>query len=154
MKLMKHTLVAATAAALSMASMSAMAQPKDGPRGPNPAFASLKLTDAQKAQIKKINESYRSAQRPDHADMEKSWKNFQADRTALLKNKTFDANKARALIQQQQQQREAFELKNLEREHAVFQVLTPAQQEQVIKEQANRKHQPMKHGAKPAPENK
>jgi len=41
----------------------------DGPRGPGGPFADLNLTEDQKAQIQKINESYRESERALHDQM-------------------------------------------------------------------------------------
>lgn len=109
-------------------------------------FSELNLTDAQKTQIKAIMESDR-AQKPakDENKMAQFKQKMEAKREqerALMSSKTFDEAAARRMIAERQQERieqqnqhAERELQMLKKRHAVYQVLTPAQQKQLQENQ-------------------
>ncbi|ULJ62517.1 Spy/CpxP family protein refolding chaperone [Wielerella bovis] len=116
---------------------------RDGlPRG----FEQLGLSDAQKAQIKTIMEQNRP-QKVDNqdtrrADFQQKMAQRRAQEQQLMSNKTFNEQAARNMIAERQQERAAMEKNHAERElqmlkqrHAVFQVLTPAQQQKFVENQ-------------------
>lgn len=132
---------------------------RDLPRG----FNNLNLSDAQKAKIKAIMEADRPAKSAAQTDREafrRKMENRRTQENRLLSAKTFDEQAARALIAERRQEREALEnehaereLSRLKRHHAVFQVLTPAQQKQYLQNQEQmfqRRMQPQ-NGAPAAP---
>lgn len=115
------------------------------PRG----FAELNLTDAQKTRIQAILAADRPAQQPNREARRADFAQKAAERRqreqALMSAKTFDEQAARALIAERQQERAemanefaANELNMLKKRHAVFQVLTPAQQQQWLQQQSRR----------------
>ncbi len=106
----------------------------------------LNLTDAQKTKIKAIMEADRP-QRNQNIDsnklaqMKQKMETYQNQERALMNNANFDENAARRMIAERAQQfsqdraemeknRADRELQMLKKRHAVFQVLTPAQQKQ------------------------
>lgn len=115
---------------------------KDGlPRG----FDKLDLTDAQKTQIRQIMEAGRPAPMPEHRNTPENMQQERAAEQALMQNKTFDEAAARNLIAQREQKRAEMqslkaqnELQRLKTRHAVFQVLTPEQQQKLLAEQQKR----------------
>lgn len=111
-------------------------------------FNQLKLTDKQKAEIKKIMEANRpekpskdtQAQRREQFKQKMEQRRQQEQK--LMMSKTFDEQAARQMIAQRQQERAAMEREQAERElqmlktrHAVFQVLTAEQQKQYLENQ-------------------
>ncbi|MCG7658088.1 Spy/CpxP family protein refolding chaperone [Wielerella bovis] len=116
---------------------------RDGlPRG----FEQLGLSDVQKAQIKTIMEQNRP-QKVDNqdtrrADFQQKMAQRRVQEQQLMSNKTFNEQAARNMIAERQQERAAMEKNHAERElqmlkqrHAVFQVLTPAQQQKFVENQ-------------------
>ncbi|MCP1772175.1 protein CpxP [Neisseria perflava] len=108
-----------------------------------PMFADLNLSEEQKAQIKKILNDNKPAQAEGKDDKRAEFeKQFEARRTAeaaLLKNATFDEAAAKKLIEEGQQnkaerdaKRAEMELSMLKTRHAIFQVLTPEQQQKLL----------------------
>ncbi|XXQ68484.1 Spy/CpxP family protein refolding chaperone [Neisseriaceae bacterium B1] len=118
-------------------------------------FEGLNLTDAQKAQIKQIMEANRPAQPADNeqqrVQFQQKMQQRQAQEQALISNKSFDEKAARAMIAERQEaraqmenQHAAHELQHLKARHAVFQVLTPAQQKQFLDNQKQHQERRMK----------
>lgn len=116
------------------------------------AFEGLNLTEQQKAQIKQIQQSHRPQFSAEHRkNLQAAQDKFEQHRLAedkIITSKTFDEHAARQLIEARQQERltmekkrAEFELNNLKKRHAIFQVLTPAQQKQFLanQEQARQK---------------
>ena len=118
-------------------------------------FEQLNLTDAQKAKIKTIMEQGRPAQADNqntrHEDFHQRMQARQAQEQKLMSNQTFDEQAARNMIAERQAERATMEKEHAERElqmlkqrHAVFQVLTPEQQQKLwdnqkqMQERANR----------------
>lgn len=112
-------------------------------------FAQLNLTDAQKSRIRAILAADRPTQQPNHEARRADFAQKAAERRqreqALMSAKTFDEQAARALIAERQQERAemanefaAKELNMLKKRHAIFQVLTPAQQQQWLQQQSRR----------------
>lgn len=111
------------------------------PRG----FDRLNLSEEQKAKIKAIVEADRQGKQAHHAQQREQRRQqfrqnaqtrLQQER-ALLGSKQFDEQAARKMIAERRQARLADEVQRTERElqmlkkrHAIFQVLTPAQQQQ------------------------
>lgn len=122
-----------------------------------PGFEKLNLSDAQKTEILRIMEANRpnNGARPE----ENMRPDRQAERTAeqaLLQNKTFDEAAARELIARQEeasaahrQQHADAQLQRLKTQHAVFQVLTPEQQQKWLTEQQRRPDRRKGHGEGP-----
>lgn len=106
----------------------------------------LNLTDAQKTKIKAIMEADRAERTQNRdsnkmAQMKQKMETYQNQERALMGSKNFDENAARRMIAERAQQRAQEraemeknhadrELQMLKKRHAVFQVLTPAQQKQ------------------------
>lgn len=104
-------------------------------------FAELNLSDAQKAEIKRIMEADRSneSQKNDNkmAEFKQKMDAQRKQERALMSGKNFDEAAARQMIAERQQermtqqnQRAERELKMLKKRHAIFQVLTAEQQKQ------------------------
>lgn len=115
----------------------------DLPRG----FEQLNLTDAQKAKIKAIVEADQPAPKAnrDDASFKQKMEARRAAEQKLMSNKTFDEAAARQMIVERQQERLQMEREHAERElqmlkkrHAIYQVLTPAQQKQLQELQQRR----------------
>ncbi len=116
----------------------------DLPRG----FEQLNLTDAQKAKIKAIVEANQPTAPKANRDDASFKQKMEARRAAeqkLMSNKTFDEAAARQMIVERQQERLQMEREHAERElqmlkkrHAIYQVLTPAQQKQLQELQQRR----------------
>lgn len=120
-----------------------------------PGFDQLNLTDAQKAQIKQIVEANRPVKPENHEQQRTQFvqkmQQRQAQEQQLLMSKNFDERAARQLIEERQQERaqmmrdhEERELQQLKTRHAVFQVLTPAQQKQFLANQQQHQQRMMK----------
>ena len=140
----------AAVAADSAANMQQPKQSREFKRGELPRdLQALNLSAAQKTRIQAILQEGRPAQ----TELSEAHRNpmrtqAQAHRAAeqsLMANKTFDEAAARRLIAEREQaraqfqQRHAdFEMKKLKKRHAVFQVLTPAQQKQWLESQSKR----------------
>ena len=113
---------------------------KDGmPRG----FEHLNLTEAQKSQIQSIMQKNRPQQNDNaRAEQQKQFEAQRAQEQRLIEAKTFDEAAARQMINQRMAERQQkmgeLELNRLKTRHAVFQVLTPAQQKQWQEQQAQR----------------
>lgn len=121
----------------------------DLPRG----FENLNLTDAQKAKIKAIVEADRETKptprtKP-NADIQAKMKNHQEQMQQIMNSKTFNETAARQMIAERQAQHQQNriqmerehaerELKMLKKRHAIYQVLTPAQQKQLQEQQQKR----------------
>lgn len=130
---------------------------RDGlPRG----FDQLNLSAEQKAKIQAIMQQNRPEQTRSQAqrrdDFHQKMAQYRAQEQQLMSSTTFDEQAARALITERQQERAAKEREHAERElqmlkqrHAVFQILTPEQQQKYLTNQQQhhqrgvRHHQPM-----------
>lgn len=103
------------------------------PRG----FEYLDLSEAQKAKIKEIVESQPApAREHKRTDKQQKFAQLMAQERALMDNKQFDEQAARKMIEERRAERLADERAHAERElhmlkkrHAIFQVLTPEQQQ-------------------------
>ena len=146
-------LLGITGAAVAADSAANMQQPKqtrEFKRGELPRdLQALNLSAAQKTRIQAIMQEGRPAQTElSEAQRNQMRAQAQAHRAAeqsLMANKTFDEAAARRLIAEREQaraqfqQRHAdFEMQQLKKRHAVFQVLTPAQQKQWLESQSKR----------------
>ena len=146
-------LLGITGAAVAADSAANMQQPKqtrEFKRGELPRdLQALNLSAAQKTRIQAIMQEGRPAQTElSEAQRNQMRAQAQAHRAAeqsLIANKTFDEAAARRLIAEREQaraqfqQRHAdFEMQQLKKRHAVFQVLTPAQQKQWLESQSKR----------------
>lgn len=120
-------------------------------------FESLSLSDAQKAKIKQIIEANRPVQPANHeqqrAQFQQKMQQRQMQEQALIRNKSFDEQAARAMIAERQQARAQMQAQHTEHElqllktrHAVFQVLTPAQQKQYLDNQKQHQQRRMQMG--------
>lgn len=139
MKLFRNPMAAVAMAALSFASMSALAQAEHHQVQDDSAayrWQSLNLTSAQKAQIRNIEQQYNTHM--SREERQQSRKQWTEQRNSLLKNKNFDDNKARQMIEQEQQKHAQLQLQNLKKEHAICQVLSPKQQEQWLQQRDRR----------------
>lgn len=147
---------AAVAVLVSLTSAAAFAH---GMRGDGRALADLNLNSAQKAQIEKIEQQYRPASQPDDTARQAQYQQWQQKKQQLLKERVFNENSARQLIQQRQQQQTERELQHLRKQHAVFQVLNAEQQQKWLAKRDQtqsmaHKHKgghPHHHPARPAP---
>lgn len=113
-------------------------------------FKDLNLTEEQKTKIRAIMEEGRGnrAQQPDENRREafrQQTESYRAAEQNLLKNPAFDEAAARNLIAQREQGMEEqrrlraeTELQQLKKRHAVFQVLTPEQQQKWLEKQNGR----------------
>ena len=140
----------AAVAADSAANMQQPKQSREFKRGELPRdLQALTLRGAQKTRIQAILQEGRPAQTElSEAQRNQMRTQAQAHRAAeqsLMANKTFDEAAARRLIAEREQaraqfqQRHAdFEMQQLKKRHAVFQVLTPAQQKQWLESQSKR----------------
>lgn len=140
----------AAVAADSAANMQQPKQSREFKRGELPRdLQALNLSAAQKTRIQAILQEGRPAQTElSEAQRNQMRTQAQAHRAAeqsLMANKTFDEAAARRLIAEREQaraqfqQRHAdFEMQQLKKRHAVFQVLTPAQQKQWLESQSKR----------------
>lgn len=124
-------------------------------------FKDLNLSEEQKTKIRAIMEEGRSQnerrRHPDESVQGEQQRRAEAYRAAeqnLLKNPVFDEAAARNLIARRGQEMEArrrscdeAELQQLKKRHAVFQVLTPEQQQKWLEKQQKRGGQkPQRHG--------
>ena len=146
-------LLGITGAAVAADSAANMQQPKqtrEFKRGELPRdLQALNLSATQKTRIQAILQEGRPAQTElSEAQRNQMRAQAQAHRAAeqsLMANKTFDEAVARRLIAEREQaraqfqQRHAdFEMQQLKKRHAIFQVLTPAQQKQWLESQSKR----------------
>lgn len=104
-------------------------------------LSNLNLSTNQKNQISKINAQYPRAVKNTMMYDDKVLQSLRQQRRELIANKNFDEAKARNILKreseifiQKQQQRFDSELQKLRRDHAVYQVLTPKQREQLMKQ--------------------
>ena len=152
---MKQATLLASAAALLLSAGIATAEPAtNAPAAPQgkavrehrpdqlpPQLEQLNLTAAQKTKIQAIMQQNRPAPR---GDMKQNFEQHRQQEQQLISSKTFNEQAARQLIAQEQQQRTEFELNRLRERHAIFQVLTPAQQQKWLEAKPH-------HGGKHAP---
>ena len=160
--------VLAGVCALSLAACSSERAPKHGHApagkefrrgGMDRGFKDLNLTQEQKAKIRAIMEEGRGSrmQPPGENRREAFRQQMESRRIAeqnLLTNPVFDEAAARSLIAQREQgmeeqrrQRAEFELQQLKKRHAVFQVLTPEQQQKWLAGQGQRGKRPQRPAA-------
>lgn len=146
-------LLGITGAAVAADSAANMQQPKqtrEFKRGELPRdLQALNLSATQKTRIQAILQEGRPAQTElSEAQRNQMRAQAQAHRAAeqsLIANKTFDEAAARRLIAEREQARAQFqqrhadlEMQQLKKRHAIFQVLTPAQQKQWLESQSKR----------------
>ena len=132
---------------------------KDGlPMG----FERLNLSDAQKNKIKAIMQQNRPEKPADHAQRSAQFEQKMQQRRAaeqqLLTSKMFNEQAARQMIAERKAERAELqrdhadhELQMLKQRHAIFQVLTPAQQKQFLEEQKKYLQPRGERGDKPEP---
>jgi len=123
---MKKLLITATIITL-IASPMAMAKGhgKGGKHGPMKILRQLDLSDEQKQQAKTIMQQARDgAEHPSAASREYMYEQHMT----LLDSATFDVNAANAFIEQQHQHKKQRQLKMLEVQHQVYQILSSEQQ--------------------------
>lgn len=148
----RNRLTASLAAAVLAVSASAWAQPSTAPEQPQPSATRLNLSDAQKTKIQAIQKQYRENFAKEQAD------NHQRDewlklRKELLQAPKFDENKANQLIQLETQAHQKTMLNHLREDFEIFQVLTPQQREQRLKQFEQHHAKPVmgehRHGKRP-----
>lgn len=108
----------------------------------NPALlAQLNLTAAQKNQIQKIRTQYQPQGEIVLTADDRMLQSLRQQRHDLIANKDFDEAKARNILTQEsqilarkQKQRMDNELTRLKQDHAIYQVLTPKQRTQLLKQ--------------------
>lgn len=154
---------------LSLAACSSERAPKHGHApagkefrrgGMDHGFKDLNLTQEQKAKIRAIMEEGRGnrMQPPPGENRREAFRQQMESRRIaeqnLLTNPVFDEAAARSLIAQREQGMEEqrrhhaeFELQQLKKRHAVFQVLTPEQQQKWLAGQGQRGKRPQRPAA-------
>ncbi|MCP2041597.1 protein CpxP [Neisseria sp. HSC-16F19] len=121
---------ATTAVAVVLVSLTSAMAVAHGMRGDgHRAWSDLNLSEAQKAQIEKIEQQYRPAPQPDQAARQAQFQQWHQQKQQLLQGRQFNENAARQLIQQRQQQHAEREMQHLRKQHAIFQVLNAEQQQ-------------------------
>ena len=108
-----------------------------GPVNPHSILPQLNLSNQQRALVQKIDHQYAS-QRPLMSNGNRQiLANLHQERRNLIVNKQFDDTKAKNMIAQeqhlwaeQQQARADYDFLQLKREHDIYQILTPRQQQQ------------------------
>lgn len=100
-------------------------------------FSQLDLSDEQKQQMKSIRSSAKANKKQLKSDSERLA--HQASMQALMHSETFDEEQAKALISEQQAQKNAKKLEVLKVRHQMFQVLTDEQKIQYTELQMDRK---------------
>ncbi|MBI0066793.1 MULTISPECIES: Spy/CpxP family protein refolding chaperone [unclassified Snodgrassella] len=112
-------------------------KPVLGSVNPHSILPQLNLSNQQRALVQKIDHQYAS-QRPLMSNENRQiLANLQQERKNLVVNKQFDDVKAKNMIAQeqrlwaeQQQARADYDFLQLKREHDIYQILTPKQQQQ------------------------
>ena len=118
----------------------------------NPEFKGLNSTDEQKAKIQQIQADSRAAfkkkqenRKQEMADWKKRNEQYRAEQEKLVTSKNFDEHAARQLIEKRHQEQNKLnqdrveaELQHMKDRHAMFQVLTPAQQKQFLENKQKR----------------
>lgn len=89
-------------------------------------FRGLDLTDGQKAEIKTLIKDQRTSMVGDRPSKDDR-KQHKAEFLALISAENFDEAKARELIEQKQQNRQAKGVAMLKVQNAIYQLLTPEQ---------------------------
>lgn len=116
----------------------------------HPILSQLNLTEQQKAQLVKIEQEYGSQRPLLNSQQRQTLANLRLAKENLILNRRFDDSKAREVIAQEQniwaQQRQTmadFQFRQLQREHAIYQVLTPYQQQRYLqlRQQKRDQHQ-------------
>lgn len=106
----------------------------------DPILSKLDLSAQQQAQVAKISQQF-GIQRPllDN-EQKQTLANLRYSRDNLVLDRNFDDDKARKIIAQEQKfwkkqknNMADFELTNLKREHAIYQILSPSQQQQFLR---------------------
>lgn len=117
----------------------------------HPILSQLNLTEQQKAQLVKIEQVYGSQRPLLNNQQRQTLANLRHARENLVLNRQFDGSRAREVIAQEQniwaQQRQAmtdFQFRQLQREHAIYQVLTPYQQQRYLQLRQQQKDQHQK----------
>ena len=148
-KLLMSTLVCT----LGLLAGSVNAKPQEGQpnRDMHRLFAGLELTESQKDQLKALhqahqteNQALRDANQADKAA-------HQAKIKALLADPSFDDQQAQALISEGSAKHQAMALKQLQRKHAMLQLLTPEQQEKFLANETKMHKKGFKNKARKGP---
>ncbi|ABK46497.1 protein of unknown function, Spy-related [Shewanella sp. ANA-3] len=90
-------------------------------------FEGLDLTDAQKADIKKLFAEQRAARSDDKPSKEERLAH-RAEMQALITSATFDEAQAKALMSAQQEKRQAQAIERMKMQNQIYNLLTPEQQ--------------------------
>ncbi|MFB2781378.1 Spy/CpxP family protein refolding chaperone [Shewanella mangrovisoli] len=90
-------------------------------------FEGLDLTDAQKADIKKLFAEQRAARSDDRPSKEERLAH-RAEMQALITSATFDEAQAKALMSAQQEKRQAQAIERMKMQNQIYNLLTPEQQ--------------------------
>lgn len=90
-------------------------------------FEGLDLTDAQKADIKKLFAEQRAARSDDKPSKEER-SAHRAEMQALITSATFDEAQAKALMSAQQEKRQAQAIERMKMQNQIYNLLTPEQQ--------------------------
>ncbi|MCO6505081.1 MAG: Spy/CpxP family protein refolding chaperone [Snodgrassella sp.] len=106
----------------------------------HPILVQLHLSNQQKADVNRIDQQYGSRRPLLNNQQRQILANLRHDRDNLVLDRNFDDRKAREVITQEQkiwaQQQQAiadFQFLKLKREHAIYQILTPYQQQQYLR---------------------
>lgn len=109
------------------------------PPGPDGMFlALLDLTDAQKAQIRRLHEAEREAARPFHDQLRR----IHDELRQATENGAFDEATVRAILAREAQVMTELNLSRLKTEAAVWQMLTPEQRTKLaeLREKLRKEH--------------
>ncbi|MFN7948313.1 MAG: Spy/CpxP family protein refolding chaperone [Blastocatellia bacterium] len=110
-----------------------------GPGGPDGMFlALLDLTDAQKAQIRRLHEAEREAARPFHDQLRR----IHDELRQATENGAFDEVAVRAILAREAQVMTELNLSRLKTQAAVWQALTPEQRTKLteLREKLRKEH--------------
>ncbi|PWF62700.1 hypothetical protein CBX96_13775 [Shewanella sp. BC20] len=98
-----------------------------GHDGMHRMFEGLDLTDAQKADIKKLFAEHRAARSDDRPTKEERLAH-RAEMHALITAANFDEAQAKALMSAQQEKRQAQAIERMKMQNQIYNLLTPEQQ--------------------------
>ncbi|MFV0596218.1 Spy/CpxP family protein refolding chaperone [Shewanella sp.] len=98
-----------------------------GHDGMHRMFEGLDLTDAQKADIKKLFAEHRAARSDDRPTKEERLA-LRTEMHALITAANFDEAQAKALITAQQEKRQAQAIERMKMQNQIYKLLTPEQQ--------------------------
>ncbi len=110
--------------------------PGGPPRGEDPMFSQLNLTDAQKQQIKALHEKARTDSEAYHDQLEGSREQMHA----IVEAATFDEAAARVLLAKEAQVETELKLIRIRTDNAIYNVLTAEQKAKL--DQLRRNHMP------------